>query len=677
VTGSLLWRYGTVLPFWPFVQEEPNGDALIPLWSTGLKASGLLDLPGGNEVVMDASGSCFGPIVCDTALHSPIMYQDDTQMKHVPRMLAGVELPFKTDYWPPVLDFSDPAAKILEVVTLMTACPIDLYVEDPLGRRLGKDPVSGTIHRDIPGAVYTDPGVEPQAVLIPNPVPGVYEITAVGYGSGPYSFRVDRTGGETATLGVFGGETTPGEASGPVTVELLPNEPPTADAGPDQFLAAGEGCAAAAILDGTASFDPDADSLTYTWTGPMGILEGDSPTAVLPPGAHTLTLTVHDGNGQTASDTVVITVEDVTPPTLVVPFPVTAEQTSLAGTPVALPVSATDNCGVPTVTSDAPAVFPLGTTTVTFVAVDAYGNTATASTTVTVVDTTPPAIANVPPPVTVEQATAAGTLVTLEMPTATDICDAAPVLATSHPTPAVFPLGATTVTFTATDASGNVATATSTVTVVDTTPPVLTNVPRPVTVQQTSHKGTPVELPLPTATDICDAKPRVKSDAPDVFPLGKTKVTFTATDDSGNRTRATTTVTVEDTKPPDIKSVRARPSELWPPNHKMVDVRIEVSVKDICDTKPSCKIVSVTSNEPVTGKGDNTSPDWKITGDLTVELRAERSGRGNGRLYWIKVRCTDDSGNSSTKTATVKVPHDQGHDGGERDEDDKKKGGKK
>jgi hypothetical protein len=661
VVGSPLWKYGTVLPFWPFVQEEPIGDNLIPLWSTGLKTSGLLNLPPGNEVVMDASKSCFGPIVCETAIHSPIMYQDDTQKKHVPRMLAGVELPFKTDYWPPVLDFADPIAKFFEVLSLITACPIDLFVVDPLGRRLGLDPVTGEIHREIPGAIYTETGIEPQAVLIPNPVPGLYQVTVIGYGTGPYSVRVDRTGGDTATVAVFGGDITPG-GTDTVPVDLSPNAAPTASAGPDQILSAGDQCTAPALLDGSGSFDPDGDALTYTWTGPTGILEGPNPTAVLPPGTHELRLTAHDGKGQTASDTVVITVEDTTPPVLSVPAPVTAEQTSLAGTPVLLPpATATDNCGVPTVTSDAPAVFPLGTTTVTFTAVDPYGNTTTGTTTVTVVDTTPPVIANVPPPVTVEQATAAGTLVTLALPTASDVCDVAPLLTTSHPTPAVFPLGATIVTFTATDASGNVGIATTTVTVVDTKPPVLTNVPAPVTVEQTSHNGTPVPLPLPKATDVCDAAPDVKSNAPAVFPLGTTKVTFTATDDSGNQAHASTTVTVVDTKPPVIQGITPSPDVLWPPNHAMRSVDLHVAVRDICDTKPSCKVVSITSSEPVTGPGDHSSPDWVITGNLTVGLRAERRGNGSGRVYTIQLRCTDDSGNSSTRTTKVTVPHDRGH----------------
>ena len=71
--------------------------------------------------------------------------------------------------------------------------------------------------------------------------------------------------------------------------------------------------------------------------------------------------------------------------------------------------------------------------------------------------------------------------------------------------------------------------------------------------------------------------------------------------------------------------------------------------------------VSVPSNEPISGKGHcSTSPDRVITGDLTVDLRAERSGKGDGRVYTVVVACTDDSGNSSLSTVTVSVDHDQG-----------------
>jgi hypothetical protein len=72
-------------------------------------------------------------------------------------------------------------------------------------------------------------------------------------------------------------------------------------------------------------------------------------------------------------------------------------------------------------------------------------------------------------------------------------------------------------------------------------------------------------------------------------------------------------------------------------------------------------VVSVSSNEPVDGLGDgDTAPDWTITGDLAVSLRAERAGGGDGRVYTITVECQDSSGNGVTAPVTVRVPHDIG-----------------
>ena len=60
----------------------------------------------------------------------------------------------------------------------------------------------------------------------------------------------------------------------------------------------------------------------------------------------------------------------------------------------------------------------------------------------------------------------------------------------------------------------------------------------------------------------------------------------------------------------------------------MVPINVSPSVSD-CDSGVTCRIVSVTSNEPVEGLGDgDTSPDWVIT----VNLRAERSAHGTGRV---------------------------------------------
>jgi hypothetical protein len=93
----------------------------------------------------------------------------------------------------------------------------------------------------------------------------------------------------------------------------------------------------------------------------------------------------------------------------------------------------------------------------------------------------------------------------------------------------------------------------------------------------------------------------------------------------------------------------------------MVPVTFTVDVSDICDAAPRCQVISITSNEPINGKGDgNTSPDWRIVDNLHVELRAERSGGGSGRVYTITVRCTDASGNSAVRNVNVTVAHDQG-----------------
>ena len=106
----------------------------------------------------------------------------------------------------------------------------------------------------------------------------------------------------------------------------------------------------------------------------------------------------------------------------------------------------------------------------------------------------------------------------------------------------------------------------------------------------------------------------------------------------------------------------ASPEYLWPPNHKMVEVIVSVDVTDVCDSTPNCYVYDVTSNEDVNGLGDgNTEPDWHITGDLTIELRAERSGTGDGRTYYLHVRCDDGSGNSTEHTVEVYVAHNRGH----------------
>jgi parallel beta-helix repeat protein len=86
------------------------------------------------------------------------------------------------------------------------------------------------------------------------------------------------------------------------------NEPPVADAGPDQTVDATTIDGANVILDGSGSSDPDDDSLIYNWSWDEGTANGVSPTVSLPRGTTTVTLVVNDGTEDSAPDTVEITV---------------------------------------------------------------------------------------------------------------------------------------------------------------------------------------------------------------------------------------------------------------------------------------------------------------------------------------------------------------------------------
>ena len=116
---------------------------------------------------------------------------------------------------------------------------------------------------------------------------------------------------------------------------------------------------------------------------------------------------------------------------------------------------------------------------------------------------------------------------------------------------------------------------------------------------------------------------------------------------------------LRDAEPPVIIGVLPSVGEIWPPNHRLVPVTVAVIATDNCDPAPQSEIIDVTSSEAVTGHGDATSPDWEITGPLSVNLRAERSPAGPGRVYTLTVRCTDAFGNNSLKRVHVTCPHDQ------------------
>lgn len=142
------------------------------------------------------------------------------------------------------------------------------------------------------------------------------------------------------------------------------------------------------------------------------------------------------------------------------------------------------------------------------------------------------------------------------------------------------------------------------------------------------------------------------------YPVGTTNVLLTVMDPSGATSQAMATVTVVDSTGPDVTGASVSPDSIWPPNHQMVPVTVSYSASENCNSA-SC-VLSVSSNEPVSGQGDDSAPDWIIVDDRHVMLRAERSGKGNGRVYTIRIDCTDGLGNHTVKTVTVRVPRIEG-----------------
>jgi hypothetical protein len=94
----------------------------------------------------------------------------------------------------------------------------------------------------------------------------------------------------------------------------------------------------------------------------------------------------------------------------------------------------------------------------------------------------------------------------------------------------------------------------------------------------------------------------------------------------------------------------------------MVDVGFSLEVLDNCDSDPDV-VIEVTSDEPTAtargAGGYRHAPDAEIMGDGGILLRAERSGRGDGRVYMITVTATDACGNSASSMVSAKVNHDK------------------
>jgi len=279
--------------------------------------------------------------------------------------------------------------------------------------------------------------------------------------------------------------------------------------------------------------EPSADDL-------LGVISiTNNAPQFFPVGDTIVTWTATDVGGNTANIEQKITVVDTTFPTLQIPADVVTEATSLDQNEVNLgEATSTDNGEIVSITNDAPEFFPIGETIVTWTTIDSSNNFSSLTQLVSVIDTTAPEIL-VLGDITLEASSVDANIVNLDNPIVSDIQDVTIYIIA----PDIYPVGETTVTWTATDTSGNSASATQTVTIVDTTSPELT-MPEDVMISAFSLEKQ-VEIGEVQAHDLVGSTLTITNDAPDIFPLGDTVVTWNVSDELGNSSSSQQVISVQ------------------------------------------------------------------------------------------------------------------------------------
>jgi gliding motility-associated-like protein len=292
----------------------------------------------------------------------------------------------------------------------------------------------------------------------------------------------------------------------------------------------------------------------------------------------------------------------------------------------------TDNCGLDTViVSDMPGVFPVGIDTVTYIAIDLGGNSDTCSFTITVTDDENPVI-SCPGSVTVDAnfGSCSNNTVNIGTATATDNCGIASI---SSNAPASFPVGATTVTWTAIDVNGNISTCTQLITIVDNELPTITC---PANITQCP--GTLVVLGTPTTNDNCGIA-SVTNNAPGSYPIGTTPVTWTVVDVNGNSATCIQNVIIEDDIAPTITCPVTDAIDVIPGTCSAVySNNLTPIVSDNCDSNPSVTYTIVFGGSVVGSGSDNATGETFNVGSSTLN-------------YYV----TDDAGNIDSCSVTVQV----------------------
>ena len=511
---------------------------------------------------------------------------------------------------------SNTVIKTVDQLPTFTAAPSNITVNTDAG---------------LPTSVvtYVATATGPSAVTLTYDFTGATVSSGSGTGSGA-AFGIGTTSVVVTATTNCGAVTTSFD------VVVIDNENPTITAGADMAVSttvASTGCSVpVTVTSPVATDNAPGVVVSYVLSGATTGSGSSIMNVSFNVGTTTITWTATDGSGNTATATQDVVVTDAVLPVIAgVPadLTLTADAGLCTTTGTWTAPTASDECGIATFTATASSgdAFAVGTTVVTYTATDVNGNVSTASFNVTVVDSELPVIAGMPSDISVtSDINTCGTTATWVAPTSTDNCGIAS-FTSSHSSGDFFTVGTTIVTYTATDVNGNISTGSFNVVVADLNP-VITGTPSDITVNNDAGNcSAAVTWTAPTVSDNCSGVSMVSSSASgDVFAVGTTTVTYTATDNNGNITTSSFDITVLDAEDPVFVSA---PSDIT-----------------VSSTAISCD-ASVTWTSPVVSDNCTSAPTVTSTyasGDVFPV--------GTTTVTYTVV---DDAGNSSITTFDITV----------------------
>jgi HYR domain len=299
--------------------------------------------------------------------------------------------------------------------------------------------------------------------------------------------------------------------------------------------------------------------------------------------------------------------------------------------------------------------FKMGQTLVNCEAANSAGETAKATFVIDVHDDVAPTLYLPREPIKVKATSREGAIVQYDSKAYDDIYgDVQAVCAPKSGS--VFPVGVTTVQCNATDLDENVAAGAFQVEVLGEVKwyPLDVVAPKSIVVDAKGIEGNYVDFDVKVSNG---RNPEVSCypKSGSLFPMGLTSVVCDAIDDFGMRGRGEFYVEVRDPKAPFIEKLYATP-DILPNDGRVYPIEIVAGATDDFDARPVCQIFAVRSTQTIDLDDDDSEKlyDWRVTGDLTLELRGEASRVD--RTYDVWVGCTDFYGNRTNSSTKVIVP---------------------